>query len=293
MNISGFTSGFSSLSLRVGSENFANVNSSKNRSLDIDSLKVTINSSAKANAVNSAELTSPTYNKPTRSLPFSGLANEGPRIAAESSLNTGKENNLSTAPGKARSEEQAEARSEKKNQDGFTIELSEEELKVVEELKARDREVRAHEQAHKTVGGQYTGAISFSYQSGPDGKRYAVGGEVPIDVSPVPGNPQATISKMTIVKAAATAPAQPSTQDIMVAAEAGRILMAAQSELQQQKRTELSTGEQSSSEKKSAAVKQVESETTPSGFGVDKQIGALQRIASLGSEFESRVDILV
>jgi hypothetical protein len=115
------------------------------------------------------------------------------------------------------------------------FELSEDELKMIEDLKARDLEVRAHEQAHKSVGGQYTGAISFSYQAGPDGKRYAVGGEVPIDVSPIPGDPQATITKMTIVSAAATAPAQPSAQDQMVAAQAARIMSEAQAELAQTK----------------------------------------------------------
>lgn len=109
--------------------------------------------------------------------------------------------------------------------------LSEQELKIVENLKLRDREVRSHEQAHKSVGGQYAGAISYTYQSGPDGKRYAVGGEVPIDVSPIAGNPEATISKMTVVRAAAMAPAQPSTQDMQVAAQASRQLMAAQNQL--------------------------------------------------------------
>ena len=126
------------------------------------------------------------------------------------------------------------------NKSGSSVqELSDQDMQIVESLKARDREVRAHEQAHKSVGGQYAGAISLSYQSGPDGRRYAVGGEVPIDVSPIPGDPEATIVKMTIVKAAATAPAQPSTQDIMVAAEAGRIQMEAQNELLQGNNEEL------------------------------------------------------
>ncbi|WP_304439581.1 putative metalloprotease CJM1_0395 family protein, partial [Oleiphilus sp. HI0123] len=80
----------------------------------------------------------------------------------------------------------------------------------IAELRARDQEVRAHEQAHKAVGGQYAGAASFTYQSGPDGNRYAVGGEVSIDISPIPNDPQATISKMNTVKAAANAPAEPS-----------------------------------------------------------------------------------
>jgi len=121
-----------------------------------------------------------------------------------------------------------------------SFELSEDEIKMSDELKSRDLEVRAHEQAHKSVGGQYTGAISYSYQAGPDGKRYAVGGEVPIDVSPIAGDPQATITKMTIVSAAATAPAKPSAQDQMVAIQAARTISEAQAELAQKKYEEAS-----------------------------------------------------
>ncbi|MGC8121182.1 putative metalloprotease CJM1_0395 family protein [Marinobacter sp. VGCF2001] len=109
--------------------------------------------------------------------------------------------------------------------------LTEQELKQLTELKARDREVRAHEAAHQAVGGQYAGAISLTYQRGPDGAQYAVGGEVPIDVSPVAGDPQATIEKMRVVRSAAMAPAQPSGQDRAVAAQAMQTMLQAQSEL--------------------------------------------------------------
>ena len=98
--------------------------------------------------------------------------------------------------------------------------LSEAELEQVRSLKRRDQEVRAHEQAHKAVGGPHAGSISYEYDRGPDGKRYAVGGEVPIDVSEVPDDPKATIAKMQVVRRAALAPAQPSAQDRRVAAEA-------------------------------------------------------------------------
>ena len=114
-------------------------------------------------------------------------------------------------------------------------ELSEEEQREVEELKERDREVRRHEQAHKAAAGRYaSGAPSFEYEVGPDGRRYVVGGEVSIDVSPVPDDPQATIDKMRQVRRAATAPAEPSNQDRRVAAEAAQ--------LEQQARAELAAG---------------------------------------------------
>lgn len=116
--------------------------------------------------------------------------------------------------------------------------LTEEERAQVEELKQRDREVRAHEQAHAAVGGAYAGSPSYEYESGPDGNRYAVGGEVSIDVSPVSGDPEATIQKMEVVKRAALAPAEPSPQDRAVAAQADQTRLQAQAELQQQRSAE-------------------------------------------------------
>lgn len=108
--------------------------------------------------------------------------------------------------------------------------LDEAELKQLTELKARDREVRAHEAAHQSVGGQYAGSISYVYERGPDGAQYAVGGEVSIDTSPVRGDPEATIDKMRVVRAAALAPAEPSSQDRAVAAEAMQLMLQAQAE---------------------------------------------------------------
>lgn len=115
--------------------------------------------------------------------------------------------------------------------------LTDDELAVVQQLKARDREVRAHEQAHKNVGGQYAGAISYDYQRGPDGQNYAVGGSVPIDVSTEP-TPEETIAKMQIVIRAALAPAEPSAADRSVAANAQAKLADAQSELNVQRAAE-------------------------------------------------------
>ncbi len=111
-------------------------------------------------------------------------------------------------------------------------ELSEDEQKEVKTLKDRDREVRVHEQAHAAVGGQYAGSPSYEFETGPDGKRYAVGGEVSIDVSEEE-NPEDTIQKMQIVRAAALAPAEPSTQDLKVAAEATQKESKARSEVGQ------------------------------------------------------------
>ncbi|MBB1388541.1 hypothetical protein H5185_03755 [Shewanella sp. SG44-6] len=92
--------------------------------------------------------------------------------------------------------------------------------KQIEQLVQRDTEVKTHEQAHAAVGGSLTQSPSYQYEKGPDGRRYAVEGEVSIDVSPVSGDPKATLSKMQKVYAAAMAPVQPSMADIRVAAQA-------------------------------------------------------------------------
>ena len=101
--------------------------------------------------------------------------------------------------------------------------LSEGENQQVRKMKQRDQEVRAHERAHLAAGaGLVKGGASFSMQRGPDGRMYAVGGEVKIDTSPAK-DPEATIRKMQQVKRAALAPADPSSTDRAIAARASQI----------------------------------------------------------------------
>ena len=109
--------------------------------------------------------------------------------------------------------------------------FTEQEQAKIDELKDRDREVVAHELAHANAGGQYAGSPSYTYETGPDGVKYAVGGEVPIDTSKIAGDPQATIAKAAQIKRAALAPAEPSGQDRKVAAQADRMAGEARSEL--------------------------------------------------------------
>jgi hypothetical protein len=104
--------------------------------------------------------------------------------------------------------------------------LTDSEQKQVEELKKIDQKVKAHEQAHLSAGaGLVRGGASFEYATGPDGKLYAVAGEVKIDISPIQGKPQETIRKMERVVSAALAPADPSPQDRAVASTARNIEM--------------------------------------------------------------------
>lgn len=110
-------------------------------------------------------------------------------------------------------------------------ELSVEERRMLEELRQRDAEVRAHEQAHIAAGGPHVrGGANYTYQTGPDGRQYAVGGEVSIDTSAVPGNPELTEQKAQTVRRAALAPANPSAQDLKVAASASQMEAEARAE---------------------------------------------------------------
>ena len=96
------------------------------------------------------------------------------------------------------SSEEQKAQQQESEQEQQVLEQEQQQIK---ELKARDTEVRIHEQAHASVGGKYAGSPSYEYQRGPDGTNYAVGGEVQIDVAEIPGDPQATIEKMQTVRA--------------------------------------------------------------------------------------------
>jgi len=109
--------------------------------------------------------------------------------------------------------------------------LSDEDQQELDDMKRRDREVRTHEQAHKAAGGAFAGSMRLNFQMGPDGKRYAVEGSVPIDVSPVAGDPAATLRKMEVVARAANAPASPSGADRAVAAQASRAMQQARAQL--------------------------------------------------------------
>lgn len=110
----------------------------------------------------------------------------------------------------------AEARPASKEQTQQTAQQQE-----IQQLKDRDREVKAHEQAHlSAAGGLASGSAHFTYVTGPDGQRYASGGDVGIDISEIPNDPQATLRKAETIRRAAMAPAQPSGQDYSVAGRA-------------------------------------------------------------------------
>ncbi len=118
--------------------------------------------------------------------------------------------------------------------------LTPEQKAEVDKLRARDASVRNHEQAHVTAGGRYIiRRAQFDYERGPDGKLYAVGGDVQIDTSEERGDPEATIQKAQTVRRAALAPSDPSPQDQRVAANATQMEFEARMELVQQRSDEV------------------------------------------------------
>ena len=120
-----------------------------------------------------------------------------------------------------------------------SLELTPDEKAQVEKLRAADAAVRTHEMAHMMAGGQYIlRRANFSFVLGPDGKLYAVGGEVQIDTSEVPDDPEATIRKAQAVRRAALAPGNPSPADLQVAAAATRMEFEARMELARQRAEE-------------------------------------------------------
>lgn len=103
-------------------------------------------------------------------------------------------------------------------------------------LKTRDRQVRAHEAAHRQAGGRFIrGRAGFKTEKGSDGKEYAVAGDVKIDSSGIPGDSKATLAKAQLIERAALAPADPSTQDRVVAAKAARMAAIARADISKQR----------------------------------------------------------
>jgi len=135
----------------------------------------------------------------------------------------------STSENKSRNEPKQPTLSTPKNT--IAQELTADELSQLRLLKNRDREVRAHEQAHANVGGPYAGTPNYQYTKGPDGQQYATSGHVNVDSSKIAGDPAATLQKALQLKRAALAPAQPSQQDRRVAANAQQLAIEASADL--------------------------------------------------------------
>ncbi len=169
-----------------------------------------------------------------------------------------------------------------------SIQKNAEVQQVINQLKARDSEVKQHEMAHLSAAGGYsTGGMSFIYQMGPDGRKYAVGGEVGIDISSVAGDPQATLQKAMVVYGAALAPADPSAQDHKVASAATQMMAQARAEIvalsqeEQKAASEEKAQKDSVSEIDSESLQEEAGSVLKSPFSLLNRNGALLQNAPL------------
>lgn len=99
--------------------------------------------------------------------------------------------------------------------------------RVLEKFKTKDAQIKAHEQAH-AANAPTVGGISYNYQQGPDGKMYAVGGSVRLDVS-IPQDPKSAELKLEQLKKSALSPSNPSGADLSIASQANLNKMLIQS----------------------------------------------------------------
>lgn len=135
--------------------------------------------------------------------------------------------------------------------------LSPEAQAQVQQLKAADQKVRQHEAAHQAAGAGLTGGANYQYVRGPDGRQYAVAGEVSINTSPA-GTPEATLAKARQIRAAALAPADPSPQDRAVAAAASLMESQARAEISRKQAEEGQGGQGNPGKENPSALQAVQ-----------------------------------
>ena len=101
--------------------------------------------------------------------------------------------------------------------------LTDAEKDLVKRLQARDGEVRQHEQQHMAAAGELAvGGPRYTYQIGPDGKSYAVGGSVMLDTSIDFSDPNAK-AKAAKIRRAANASGDNSAADSAVSSRAAAL----------------------------------------------------------------------
>lgn len=113
----------------------------------------------------------------------------------------------------------------------------------MESLKIKDEIIRmqnwenhviSHELQHMISGGNVTGAPSYIYEMGPDGKKYVVGGKVKLYVPSMNTlmNDPAALNRL---KSATSAPSDASPHDLTASAIAAKIAQKVKMKISQQK----------------------------------------------------------
>ena len=98
-------------------------------------------------------------------------------------------------------------------------ELSESDEELLQKLKSRDAKVRSHEAAHVMAAGGQASSPTYTYQTGPDGRRYAIGGSVDISIMTT-GDGEADARRAKKAYRAAMATGEPSARDLQTATRA-------------------------------------------------------------------------
>jgi len=148
--------------------------------------------------------------------------------------------------------------------------LDSEQQQIIRELARRDIEVRNHERIHASVGGRYTSAPSYTYERGPDGRLYAVSGEVRIDTTPVPNNPEATLEKALTIQRAALAVPDPSPADRSAAAQARMMAAEARAEISAADRAEATANRPVGNDEAHPVVQQAKDDERVAGAEKDQ-----------------------
>ena len=165
--------------------------------------------------------------------------------------------------------------------------------RMISQLQSRDREVRSHEAAHASAGGSLVvSGPSFTYQKGPDGRSYAIGGEIQLDVSPVENDPEATLQKSEQIRRAALAPADPSSQDLRVAANANQLASKARVDIALLRREEAQLEEKEkgleAEQNAEVSVNEIESND---GLSIENDLPASVEVNSIASSVSKPVAI--
>ena len=220
---------------------------------------------------------------------YSSRAERSPQttnISTEATTDVGADSPVNAAPEAGKTVGGA---SSSVRQPDADMRKQQEDADLVRQLQSRDIEVRNHERAHQAIGGQLASAPTYSFTKGPDGQRYAVSGEVSIDVSDVPGDPSATYEKMARVRRAALAPAEPSAQDRQVAAMAAQKMAEAQADIAQQQREDLSAEAELRDQKRDDMRAEIEAaRQAQSGSDEDEEEGFVS-VAERFAEYNARL----
>ncbi|MES9993014.1 MAG: putative metalloprotease CJM1_0395 family protein [Candidatus Thiodiazotropha sp.] len=199
-------------------------------------------------------------------------ASGGQSSGSESARSGGDYADSTAAPATRESATQRPVR-----ENGENSQLTDEEQAEVRKLQQRDREVRAHEAAHRAAAGGLASGGSYSYTQGPDGRNYAVAGEVSIRM-PSTSDPKVRLRQAETVHRAALAPADPSPQDRQVAAQASAMAAQARGEVQAEQRAQLAENR----EKAIAQDRDGRSAIAEKPLSGQRAIASFQAIGGLG-----------